>query len=134
MVNSITIGHVAKRTGISIEAIRFYERKGLIDAPARKDSGYRQFAEDHIQRLLFIQQAKSLGFSLMEIKELLSIKEDPETGSREVKSLAKTKLQSIEEKIKILQRMKKTLKALVDSCPGEGPKRDCPILEALDAK
>jgi len=134
MVNSITIGHVAKRTGISIEAIRFYERKGLIDAPARKDSGYRQFAEDHIRRLLFIQQAKSLGFSLMEIKELLSIKEDPETGSREVKSLAKTKLQSIEEKIKILQRMKKTLKALVDSCPGEGPKRDCPILEALDAK
>ena len=134
MVNSITIGHVAKRTGISIEAIRFYERKGLIDAPARTDSGYRQFAEDHIQRLLFIQQAKSLGFSLMEIKELLSIKEDPETGSREVKSLAKTKLQSIEEKIKILQRMKKTLKALVDSCPGEGPKRDCPILEALDAK
>ena len=134
MVNSITIGHVAKRTGISIEAIRFYERKGLIDAPARKDSGYRQFAEDHIQRLLFIQQAKSLGFSLMEIKELLSIKEDPETSSREVKSLAKTKLQSIEEKIKILQRMKKTLKALVDSCSGEGPKRDCPILEALDAK
>ena len=134
MVNSITIGHVAKRTGISIEAIRFYERKGLIDAPARKDSGYRQFAEDHIQRLLFIQQAKSLGFSLMEIKELLSIKEDPETSSRDVKSLAKTKLQSIEEKIKILQRMKKTLKALVDSCSGEGPKRDCPILEALDAK
>ena len=132
MVNLMNIGNVAKRTGVSVETIRFYERKGLVEAPPRKDSGYRQFADSDIKRLLFIQQAKTLGFSLMEIKELLSIKDDPDTSSREVKSMALTKLNSIEEKIKMLQRMKLTLKSLVDSCPGEGPKRHCPILEALD--
>ena len=132
MANLMNIGNVAKRAGVSVETIRFYERKGLVEAPPRKDSGYRQFADSDIKRLLFIQQAKTLGFSLMEIKELLSIKDDPDTSSREVKSLALTKLNSIEEKIKMLQRMKKTLKSLVDSCPGEGPKRHCPILEALD--
>jgi len=132
MANLMNIGNVAKRTGVSVETIRFYERKGLVEAPPRKDSGYRQFADSDIKRLLFIQQAKTLGFSLMEIKELLSIKDDPETSSREVKSMALKKLDSIEEKIKMLQRMKLTLKSLVDSCPGEGPKRHCPILEALD--
>lgn len=134
MNNTLGIGQVAKRTGVSIETIRFYERKGLIDSPARKESGYRAFLESHIKRLLFIQQAKTLGFSLMEIKELLSIKEDPRSSSREVKSLAKLKLQNIDAKIKMLQGMKKALKSLVDSCPGEGPKQDCPILEALDPK
>lgn len=134
MTSTLAIGQVAKRTGISIETIRFYERRGLIEKPSRKDSGYRQFGESHVKQFLFIQQAKSLGFSLVEIKELLSIREDPDSSSREVKALALTKLQNIEEKIKMLQRMKKTLKVLVDSCPGEGPKRDCPILDALASK
>jgi Cu(I)-responsive transcriptional regulator len=132
MTKPMTIGQVAKQTGVSVETVRFYERKGLIEEPARKDSGYRQFTDSDIKRLLFIQQAKTLGFSLMEIKELLSIRADPATSSREIKSLASEKLESIEEKIKMLQRMKKTLKPLVDSCPGEGPKNQCPILEALD--
>lgn len=132
-MNTMSIGQVAKQAGLSVETIRFYERKELIEAPERKESGYRQFAESDIRRLLFIQQAKTLGFSLMEIKELLSIKEDPATGSREVKNLAQAKLNDIEEKIDMLQRMKLTLKTLVDRCPGEGSKRNCPILEALDA-
>ena len=133
-MNPMTIGQVAKQAGLSVETIRFYERKQLIEKPERKESGYRQFAESDIKRLLFIQQAKTLGFSLMEIKELLSIKEDPDTGSREVKNLAQSKLNDIEEKIEMLQRMKLTLKTLVDSCPGEESKRNCPILEALDAR
>jgi len=132
-MNLMTIGGVAKQTGMSVETIRFYERKGLIEAPARKDSGYRQFVDSDIKRLLFIQQAKTLGFSLMEIKDLLSIREDPDTSTREIKSLAQAKLANIEEKILMLQRMKLTLKALVDNCPGEGPKDHCPILKALDA-
>jgi MerR family transcriptional regulator, copper efflux regulator len=132
-MGSMTIGQVAKQAGLSVETIRFYERKQLIETPARKESGYRQFAESDIKRLLFIQQAKTLGFSLMEIRELLSIKEDPDTGSRDVKNLAQAKLNDIEKKIEMLQRMKITLKTLVDSCPGEGSKRNCPILEALDA-
>ena len=131
-MNVMTIGQVAKQSGTAVETIRFYEREGLIERPRRKESGYRQFGDEDIKRLLFIQQAKSLGFSLTEIKELLSIREDPETTSREVKLLAESKLSDIEGKIKMLQRMKRTLKTLVDSCPGEGSKKHCPILEALD--
>ena len=134
MPESLSIGQVAKQTGIGIEAIRFYERERLIETPSRTDSGYRQFTQSHIKRLLFIQQGKSLGFSLTEIKELLSIREDPDSGSHEIKALALAKLQNIETKIRMLQGMKKTLKRLVDSCPGQGPKQDCPILEALDTK
>lgn len=134
MSDSLAIGEVSRTTGVSIETIRFYERQGLIDAPKRKESGYRQFSEQHVRRLLFIQQAKTLGFSLKEIGELLSIREDPKSGTREVKALAKSKLDDIEAKMKMLKRMRKSLKSLVDSCPGDGPKRDCPILEALDTK
>ena len=132
MIQSLTIGQAAKQAGVSVETIRFYERQDLIERPARKESGYRLFSRDDIRRLLFIQQAKSLGFSLAEIKSLLSLRADPDSSTREVKQFAASKLDDIEKKIKMLQRMKKTLKSLVGQCPGEGPKHQCPILEALD--
>lgn len=132
MNGSMAIGEVAKSSGVSIETIRYYEREGLLAAAERKESGYRVFNQDHVRRLRFIQKAKTLGFSLREISELLSIREDPKGSSREVKALARAKLVDIEEKIRVLQRMKRSLKPLVDSCPGQGAKSACPILEALD--
>ncbi len=133
-MSTLTIGQVAQRVGVGIETIRFYERKGLIDEPPRKASGYRQYDEDHISRLGFIQQAKQLGFSLKEIGELLSLKAKSGTTSREIKQMAETKLADIEGKLKMLRRMQRTLKKLVDQCPGQGPTSDCPILEALNSK
>jgi MerR family mercuric resistance operon transcriptional regulator len=133
-MSALTIGQVAKRVGIGIETIRFYERKGLIEDPPRKESGYRQYGEDDIERLIFIQHAKTLGFSLKEINELLSIRSRPEADSREVKEIASAKLVDIENKIRLLERMQQTLKKLVEECPGEGPTCECPILEALETE
>ncbi len=130
-MNSMTIGQVAKKAGIGIETIRFYERKGLIDEPPRKESGYRQYDAGVVDRLVFIQQAKMLGFTLAEIQELLSLKISPETTSREIKKIAEAKLVDIEAKVKMLRRMQRTLKKLVEKCPGHGPVDHCPILEAL---
>jgi MerR family mercuric resistance operon transcriptional regulator len=133
-MNSMTIGQVAQKAGIGIETIRFYERKGLIEEPPRKESGYRQYGVGVVDQLAFIQQAKELGFSLKEIGELLSIKADTKTVCKDVKQVALEKLQDIESKIKLLQRMRKALRKLVDKCPGQGPLSECPILDALDNK
>jgi DNA-binding transcriptional MerR regulator len=76
----LTIGQVAQRTGMGIETVRFYEREGLLNRPARSpSSGYRLYEEEVIARLLFIVRAKELGFTLTEIKELLALRVDPDT-------------------------------------------------------
>ena len=126
-----SIGQVAKQSNVSVETIRYYEKEGLIEEPERKESGYRQYKGEAIARLSFIQQAKELGFSLKEIGELLSIKSDANTVCSDVKQLAQDKLDDVECKIKILQRMRKSLKKLVDACPGQAPISDCPILDSL---
>ena len=130
-MNGLTIGQVAQKTGMGIETIRFYERKGLIAEPPRKESGYRQYETDVLDRLAFIQQAKALGFSLSEIHELLSLRLKADTSSRDIKKIATARLADIEQKIKILKRMQRALKKLVDQCPGQGSIHECPILEAL---
>jgi MerR family copper efflux transcriptional regulator len=127
----LTIGQVARRAGVGIETVRFYEREGLLEEPARRDSGYRQYEEDVVARLRFIKRSKELGFSLKEIKELLALRVDPTTTCAEVKSRAEAKIADIEEKINTLQRMKKALKKLTQTCSGQGPTSECPILEAL---
>jgi len=126
-----SIGQVAKQAGVSVETIRYYEKEGLIEEPERKESGYRQYKGDAIARLSFIQQAKELGFSLKEIGELMSIKSDTNTVCSDVKQLAQEKLDDVECKIKMLQRMRKSVKKLIDVCPGQAPINDCPILDAL---
>jgi len=130
-MNLLSIGKVAKRASISVETIRFYERMGLLAEPQRKASGYRQFCEADVRKLVFIQHAKNLGFSLNEIKELLSLQADSRSTSREIKHIAAHKLQDIENKIKMLERMRETLQHLVNKCPGKGPTSECPILDAL---
>jgi len=133
-MSTYSIGQVAKQSGVSVETVRYYEKEGLLEVPERKESGYRQFKGDAIARLSFIQQAKKLGFSLKEIGELLSIKSDANTVCNDVKQLSQEKLVNIENKIKMLQRMRKSLKKLIDVCPGQAPINDCPILDALQKK
>lgn len=128
----LSIGEVARRAGVGIEAIRFYEREGLIPEPPRKESGYRQYPPDSVARLRFIQQAKDLGFSLKEIKELLSLRIEPLTDCADIQERAEAKVGDIEGKIQTLQRMKKALANLVAACPGRGPVSECPILDALE--
>ena len=126
------IGTVAKQSGIGIETIRFYEREGLIAVPNRGLSGYREYTEDVIVRLSFIRRAKDLGFSLKEIKELLSLKAKPISKCASVKKKANKKIEEIEEKITQLNAIKIALSDLVESCHSDSPTSDCPILDAFE--
>lgn len=133
-METLTIGKVAQRAGVGVETIRFYERRGLIEEPPRRESGYRQYTPEVVVRLGFIRRAKDLGFSLKEIAELLSLRVDPDSTCADVKARAAAKIAAIEEKIAELRRMKKALGVLHDACSGVGPTSQCPILDALEAQ
>ena len=133
-MGTLTIGQLSKKADVNVETIRYYERRALIPKPRRKESGYREYSEEMVQRIQFIKHAKELGFSLKEIHELLSLKLDPKTSCSEVKNRAETKIADIEEKVKTLQRMKKALVKLTKACSGKGPVIECPILEALERR
>jgi MerR family mercuric resistance operon transcriptional regulator len=130
-MRGLTIGQLAKQAGVGVETVRFYERKGLLDAPPRRASGYRQYARAVVARLQFIKRAKALGFSLKEIGELLSLRVNPESTCDEVKSRAEAKIADIDNKLRDLQRMKAALLQLATACSGRGPTSHCPILDAM---
>lgn len=131
-MKTLTIGQVARRAGIGIETVRFYERKGLIEEPPRTASGYRQYNEQAILRLRFIRRASELGFTLAEIAELLSLQISPESTCGDVKGRAEAKIAGIDERIRSLRQMKQALLKLTSACSGRGTPDDCPILEALN--
>ena len=133
-MKSLTIGQVAERSGVGVETVRFYEREGLIPKPDRSSSGYRQFDDKTIDRLQFIRRAKELGFTLTEIKELLSLRLDATTSCADIKSRTEAKITDIDEKIRTLKRMKRALKKLTSECSGRGSISECSILDALDSK
>ncbi len=130
-MKSLTIGQVAKQAGVGSETIRYYEREGLLEQAKRKASGYRQFDEQAVDRLRFIRRAKELGFTLKEIKELLSMQVDPVATCVDVKSRAETKIIDIENRIRSLQKIKKALVKLTKTCEGNGAASKCVILESL---
>ncbi len=127
----LTIGQVAKAAGVGVETVRFYERQGLFDPPPRRPSGYRQFPEDVVRRLRFVRRAKELGFSLKEIRELLDLRLDPDATCADVKDRAQRKIKAIQEKIRDLQRMNKSLGKLLAACDGKADVDHCPILTSL---
>lgn len=126
------IGEVASRARVNKETVRYYEKRGLIPKPDRRRSGYRIFTQRHIDQIKFIKRAQELGFTLSEIKELLELRMDEDTTCSEIRDEAQEKYQDVVEKIEDLQRIKETLVDLIDSCAGDGPKGDCPILGALE--
>jgi len=131
----MSIGEVAEATSLRVEAIRYYERRGLIPPPPRRASGYRVFPEDTVARIRFIQRAKELGFSLEEIGELLSLRGDPEATCRGVKKRVEDKLRDVRAKIASLHRIEDVLDRLTEACQGgAGPTSECPILDALKAE
>ncbi|HUD97840.1 MAG TPA: heavy metal-responsive transcriptional regulator [Woeseiaceae bacterium] len=131
---TMTIGRVAERTGVNIDTVRFYERTGLLPKPARRPSGYRDYGQGDLERLLFIRRAKELGFSLADIGELLSLSANRRKDMRGVKRKAEQRLQQVAEKISELQRVRRGLKDLIDACPGRGELKVCPIVAALSGE
>ena len=128
-----TIGKVAKATGLGVETIRFYERRGLITQPkSPRDGGARIYGEETVARLRFIRQGKEIGFSLAEISELLAIRDGGAAGCESVRARAVAKRQEIVRKMETLRQMGAVLDDLIARCPGEGHLAGCAIFEAMD--
>ena len=131
MLHSLTIGKLAKKADISIDSIRFYERRGLIAAPRRTEANYRLYPLEAADRLRFIKKAQKLGFSLDEIQELLDLSQAPTASKADIKRKTGEKIADIRTRIQDLNRMLKALEQLDASCDGHGPIGECPILKAL---
>lgn len=130
----LTVGKVAKSAAVSADTVRFYEKEGLL-APARKSAaGYRLYGDDAVRRLRFIKHAQDCGFSLAEVRELLTLRAAENACCTDVKSVAVHKKLLIESKIRTLQVMSQALSELIAHCDGgQLPLDACPILAALDA-
>jgi MerR family transcriptional regulator, copper efflux regulator len=107
------IGEVAKKAGVSVQTVRFYERQGLVPSPPRKESGYRLYGEADLKRLLFIRQAKSLGFSLDEIRVILSMRERGQCPCASVLRLAEQHLTNIEHQLRHLAAFRDELRSAI---------------------
>ena len=128
---AMTSGQLAKKSGVGVETLRFYEREGLLPKPARLASGYRQYPAEAVERVRFVRRAQLLGFQLKDIKELLALRENPDAGSGEVREKAVAKLADIDQRIKDLEVMRTELTRLVAACNGSGPAAGCPIIAAI---
>jgi len=129
-MEALGIGQLAKRGGVGIDTVRYYERNGLPAPPTRLASGYRRYSELELARLRFIRRAQALGFTLKEIKELLALSAQRDVGR--VKRSAQAKLKDVKSRIASLERMRDGLATLIEACPGHGRAADCPILRALN--
>ena len=131
VAGALRISEVAGLAGVNIQTLRFYERRGLIEEPPRRPSGYREYPPDSVLRVRFIKRAQQLGFTLAEVQELLRLREDPKIPCKQVRSTAEAKIADIEEKLRRLRAMRSALGTLVASCAANR-KHHCPLLEALD--
>ena len=126
----ITIGKVAARTGCNIETIRYYEKESLLPPPGRTEGGHRIYTTAMVERLVFIRRCRELGFSMTEIRGLLSVVDGEQVSCERVKHIAEIHLQDIRSKIADLRKMERTLDDLSNQCSGEDVP-DCPIIEVL---
>lgn len=125
-----TIGTLAKQTGVHVETIRYYQRRGLVGEPARPLGGIRHYTESDAQRLRFIRQAQTLGFSLDEVIDLLALEDGKHC--REAAQLGSEKLATVRERIAQLRRVEKVLTRLVDQCQCNTGQVRCPLIASLE--
>lgn len=128
----MNIGHASKASGVTAKMIRYYDEIGLVQPASRTDSNYREYDEKQINELRFIKRARSLGFSMEEITQLLSLWRDRGRPSREVKAIADRHLADLDARIAEMQGVASTLRHLSHCCAGDD-RPDCPILTDLTA-
>ncbi|WP_338561750.1 Cu(I)-responsive transcriptional regulator [Erwinia sp. E_sp_B04_7] len=126
----MNISDVAKKTGLTSKAIRFYEEKGLVTAPLRSENGYRSYTARHIEELTLLRQSRQVGFTLEECREMVMLFNNPQRHSADVKARTLDKVAEIESHIRELNQMRDRLLALAASCPGDNG-ADCPIINDL---
>lgn len=131
MKESLTIGKLADASGVSVETVRFYERKGILKQP-KKNGAFRHYPDDYIARIQFIKRSQELGFTLKETKELLDLKIKNQAKCSDVLSKTEEKISEINKKIIDLKKMKRSLEGLASCCvDANQPLSDCPILECF---
>jgi MerR family mercuric resistance operon transcriptional regulator len=128
------IGELAERAKVNLQTIRYYERERLLPEPPRLSSGYRLYPDSTLRCVRFIKRAQEIGFSLAEIRELLSLRVDAQRERSDVRALAAAKITDIDGKICTLKAMKTALQRLTKRCSGSGPASKCPILESIDSQ
>ncbi len=126
----MNIGEAAKLSGVNAKLIRHYESIAIIPKASRSEGGYRTYTETDVHILSFVKRSRTLGFSMKEIKKLVSLWRNKSRASSEVKAMATKHVEEMEQKILELQEMVKTLKHLARNCHGDG-RPDCPILNEL---
>lgn len=126
-----TIGELARLAGIGVETVRYYEREGLLERPKRPLGGIRTYSARSAAELAFVHEAKELGFTLREIRDLVALRADPATDAAAVRGRTTAKLAQVEKEFARIERKRATLRELLARCPGRGDLGRCPILQAL---
>lgn len=132
MHSTYTIGTLARHTGVHLETIRYYQRRGLVGEPQRPPGGVRRYTGDHVRRLRFIRQAQDLGFSLDEVGELLKLEDG--AHCREARTLGEHRLADVRRKLADLRRIESALVALVDRCASVRGRLRCPLIAELSGR
>jgi MerR family copper efflux transcriptional regulator len=126
----MNIGEAARQSGVSAKTIRYYESLGLIPAAVRSETGYRIYGARDVRMLQFIRRARSLGFSVRQVGDLLALWQDRGRSSADVKAVAQAHIAEVDQRLDELRSMRETLTDLVDKCHGDD-RPDCPILQDL---
>ncbi len=132
-MEALSVGQLATLCGVNAQTVHFYEREGLLPKPPRTAGGYRAFPSDAVARVCFIKQAQAIGFALGEIRELLELRDHPETACPEVQRRAEAKIADVAAKIRDLQTIRRELTRLAKACAGRARPHTCPLLEALES-
>ncbi|MFZ5625282.1 MAG: MerR family transcriptional regulator [Gemmatimonadota bacterium] len=128
---ALSIGELATAVGLSVQTIRYYERRGLLAPPPRTASGYRQYSPETADRLRFIRRAQELGFTLEEIHELLELRVRDPAACAAVETRTRRKIEQVEAKLRELGRLKRVLERLARACERRTPTAECPVLDML---
>lgn len=134
MIASLTIGRLARASGVGVETVRFYERVGLVSRPRRPQQGFRAYPADTVARIRFIRHAQGLGFTLREVKDLLSLRTDPNADCAVVRQRAEAKRNDVTARIERLDEIRRALDTLIAACPGKGQITACTILDAFNER
>jgi MerR family transcriptional regulator, copper efflux regulator len=128
----LKVGEVALQAEVNLQTIHYYERQGLLSAPPRSATNYRLYPTDAVRRVRFIKRAQQLGFSLKEIKELLSLRAAPGTQCTDIRQRAEQKIRELDAKMATMARMRSALAKVMQECQGDVPVSECAILDSLD--